>query len=85
MNISVHIERLVLDGLSITHSQRERLKAALEAELARLLSTGGLSVDLQTHGVWPRLSCGDLHLSDTDEPGQLGKRIARAVYRGIGQ
>jgi hypothetical protein len=85
MNISVHIERLILDGLSITHAQRSQLKVEIEAELASLLSSGGLSVDLQTHGAWPRIIGGTVQLEGEDEPGQLGKRIAQAVYRGIGQ
>jgi hypothetical protein len=84
MNISVHIERLFLDGLSVPHSQRARLQAAIEEELARLLADGSLAVDLRTPGMLPRLSGGTLELTGNEEPRMLGKQIAQAIYGGIG-
>jgi hypothetical protein len=83
-SITVHIERLILDGLPIAHSQRAQLKAEVEAELARLLASDGLAGDLQTHGLWPSLTGGSIELQSEVEPGRLGKQIAQAVYRGIG-
>ncbi len=85
MNISVHIERLILDGLPIAQRDRALLCAAIEEELSRLLADGSLAVDLSTSGILPRLTGGALELSGNEEPQQLGKRIARAVYGGIGQ
>lgn len=85
MSISLHIERLILDGLSVPHRQRLQLQAALEAELARLLAAEGLSIDLYTSGTLPRINAGEIHLQDGENPAQLGRRIAQAVYRGIGQ
>lgn len=85
MNISIHIERLILDGLPIAQRDRPRLQAAIEEELTRLLANGSLAVDLQTPGMLPRLSGGTLELTRDEEPRQLGKQIAQAVYRGIGQ
>ena len=38
MNINLHIERLILDGLPITRQQGPHVQAAVEAELTRLLS-----------------------------------------------
>jgi hypothetical protein len=46
MNISVHIERLVLDGLFVSHGQRPLLQAAVEAELTRLLTAATASICL---------------------------------------
>ena len=43
MNIKLHIERLVLDGLPVTRSQGPLVQAAMEAELARLMAEGGLA------------------------------------------
>ena len=85
MSIGIHIERLILDGLPIARRDRPRLQAAIEEELARLLANGSLAVDLQTPGMLPRLSGGTLELTGNEEPHLLGKRIARAIYRGIGQ
>ena len=42
-HIRVHIERLILDGLSVLHSQRSRLQTAIEEELTHLLTNGTLS------------------------------------------
>jgi hypothetical protein len=84
MNISVSIERLILDGLPIAQRDRSRLQAAIEEELSRLLAAGSLAVDLHTAGMLPRLSGGTLDLSGNEDPRLLGKRIAQAVYGGIG-
>lgn len=43
MKISVHVERLVLEGLPVSVSERPLLQAAIEAELTRLLRNGGLA------------------------------------------
>jgi hypothetical protein len=85
MNITVHIDRLILEGISLAHSQRPRLQATVEAELVRLLATNGLASNLQTHGSWPSLTAAPIELQNTNEPIQLGKQIAQAVYRGIGK
>ena len=84
MSIGIHIERLILDGLPIARRDRPRLQAAIEKELARLLANGSLAVDLQTPGMLPHLTGGTLELTGDEESRLLGKRIARAIYRGIG-
>ncbi len=42
MNINLHIERLVLDGITLSPGESPLLKAAVEAELTRLLMSGGV-------------------------------------------
>jgi len=84
MKIAVHIERLILDGVPVPQRQRPQVQVALEEELARLIAADGLGIDLQTSGVLSRISGGEIQLEDDEEPELLGKRIARAVYRGIG-
>ena len=84
MNITIHIERLILDGVSVPQRHRPQLQTAIEAELARLLSDGSLAVDLRTPGMLPRLSGGTLELTGDEEPRMLGKQIAQAIYGGIG-
>ena len=85
MNITVHIERLILDGIAVSHHHRPLVQAAMEKELARLLALDGLSIDFQQSHVQQRIQAGVLEVKDTDEPAVLGRNIARAVYRGIGQ
>ena len=45
-NIHLHIERLILDGLPIECAQGPHVQAAVEAELARLLTENGLDATL---------------------------------------
>ena len=85
MNISIHIERLILDGLPLAPSDRSHLQSAIEEELARLLTNGALAVDLRTPGMLSRLTGGTLELTGDEEPRLLGKRIAQAIYGGIGE
>jgi hypothetical protein len=83
MNINVSIERLVLEGLPISHAQGPLIGAAVETELARLLATGGLEMGLQSGGAWPSMPVSVVQLT-ASKPTQLGQQIAQAVYGGIG-
>jgi hypothetical protein len=84
MNVQLHIERLVLDGLPVTAAQGPRVKAAAEAELTRLLVEGGLSRELRG-GAIPQVRAGNLQLSPECDAVHLGKQIAQSVYGGIGK
>jgi hypothetical protein len=85
MNVDVHIERLILEGISLPPDQQPQLQAAVEAELARLLAARGLSPELATGGVVPSVAAGSLQLAGINNPAHLGTQIARAVYGGIGR
>jgi hypothetical protein len=81
-SIQLHVERLVLDGLSVSSAQGHVLVAAMEAELARLLAEQGL-----THlsaGAVPHLSAGSIQLTRDTKPAQLGNQIAGALIESIG-
>jgi di/tricarboxylate transporter len=83
MNINLHIERLVLDGINIPPGQRHLLQASMETELTRLLTNGGLAPGLVQSNVLPRLSTSGIQLTGNN-PLQLGRQIAQSVYGGIG-
>jgi hypothetical protein len=83
MNISVHIERLVLDGVAVAPGQQPRLQAALQAELSRLLAEGGLSPGLLAGGAVPAVSGESLQLTGGGDPEALGRQIARALHGGL--
>jgi hypothetical protein len=85
MNINVHIERLVLDGLYIPHRQRPHLQTEVEDELVRLLAADGLAPSFLAGGTMPGVPAGDVQLTEESDPIQLGQQIARAVYGGIGR
>ena len=84
MNISLHIDRLILDGISISHAQRPLLQAAVEAELGRLLTEGGMGAEWRSGGAAPSISTPAIQLSPEGNPTQWGHQIAQSVYRGIG-
>ncbi|MEM8674591.1 MAG: hypothetical protein AAGF83_12055 [Cyanobacteria bacterium P01_G01_bin.67] len=84
MNISVQIERLILEGVTLAPEQRALLKTSLEAELGRLLATEGLSPSLQSGGWVSSLPAPLIQLDSNSNPTQMGQQIARAVYGGLG-
>ena len=85
MNINVHIERLVLEGLELGPGQGELVRAAVVAELTRLLTAGGLGAQLQSDAALPSVRADALHLEPAGGPAQIGQQIAQAVYGGIGE
>ena len=85
MNIQLHIERLILDGVTLGPGQRVLVQAAVEAELTRLLAANGLDPTLATGGALPRVQANSIHLAAPSQPANLGNQIAGAVYSGIGQ
>jgi hypothetical protein len=84
MNIDLHIERLVLDGIDIPHHQRPALQAAVTAELTRLLTEGGLQPGLTVGGATAFARGNELQMATGENPTQMGKQIAQSVYSGIG-
>lgn len=83
MNVHVHIERLILDGLTLEGRHRASLQAAVEGELARLLEAQGLRPDLATTGTWPRLAAPAIMHSADHGADLLGHRIAGAVHTSL--
>ena len=86
MNIRLHIERVVLDGLDLSQAEAQNLHASLEAELTQLLA-GGLAPRLLSGGAYPSLAVRGLE-SGKHPPTQastLGSQVAQAVYGGIGR
>jgi hypothetical protein len=81
--VQIHIERLILDGISIPHAQRPVLQAAVAAELTRLVTEQGWSNHLQTNLAVPHLNAGAMTFSPDTPPSQMGQHIARSVYGGL--
>ena len=84
MNINLHIERLVLEGLGVARHEVPQVRAAVEAELSRLLAERGLDLGLLAGGAFARLDAGELSLPRGGGPAQLGARIAESVFGGFG-
>lgn len=85
MNVRLHIERLVLDGLPLAQAGAPHVQAAIETELARLIADGGVSADFAGQRVVPSLRGGDVRMTAGGGHGDLGRQIAGALYGGIGK
>ncbi len=85
MNINLHIERLILDGISLSPGDRPMLRAAVEGELSRLLAQDGLNSTLHSGGAFYNVGAVGIQLANDGSPALLGKQIAVAVYGGIGK
>jgi hypothetical protein len=85
MDIHLHIERLILDGIEITPEHHSVLKAAVTAELTHLLVDGGLQPGLAAGGAVRSVPTVGISQPKDGHPKQFGQAIARSVYRGIGR
>ena len=84
MNITLHIERLVLDGIPVPRTQSGRVRAAVEHELTRLLASGGLARELRSGFTAPSLRGGNMKIAKDSRPDDVGRAIARSVHGEIG-
>jgi hypothetical protein len=84
MNINVHIERIILDGVPVEPGEHRRLKTIVATELTRQLVSNGLSSELLAGRCLPTVKAGMIQLRSDKNSAQLGQRIATALYDGIG-
>jgi hypothetical protein len=84
MNIRVHIERLILDGLNVEAGDGAGVQAAVEAELEQLVTAGGLAPGLMKDAHLHSVNGGSLRVSRGQSATALGGEIARSVYGGVG-
>lgn len=84
MNITVHIERLILDGVDLPQGELPAFQTAFEAELTSLLAEGNLSPWLANGGALSNLSGGSFQM-ESGAPAPLGRQVAGAVYGGLGR
>ena len=85
MNIQVHIERLILDGVALGVGEGPRLQAAVEMELGRLLAERGIANGLASDVAVDSVRGGAVQLQPGAGGSGLGKQVAQAVYGGIGK
>lgn len=83
MNINLHIERLVLEGLPLTRAQGPLVQVAVENELARLFATNGVAPGLTSGGLRPHAAGGAVQFTKDATPRQLGTQIAQSVHEGL--
>lgn len=85
MDVNLHIERLVLDGITLSARERAVLGTAVSEELTRLITEGGLPAGLPVSGIVPSIPAGTIQLGNDHNPTWLGQQIAQAVYGGNGR
>jgi hypothetical protein len=85
MNIHVWIERLILDGINVGPGQVAKVKAAVEAELSRVLTESGAKSGLQASGAFPEVPARSIRVDEEVHPTHLGRQVAKAVYGSICQ
>jgi hypothetical protein len=81
MNVSLHIERLVLDGLPVTSSSSALLQAAVEVELGRLLASEPIA--LAASSVQTRVTGGEMQIRPGVSARELGGEIGRRVFASL--
>jgi hypothetical protein len=82
VSVRLHIDRLVLDGVDVPYASHDELRAAVEQELVRLISSGGLPRAFAMGLAVPAV--GGPAIDGAGPPRKLGAAIAGAVYGGIG-
>jgi hypothetical protein len=85
MNIQLHIERLILDGVALSAAERPRFQASVEIELGRLLAERGIAGGLENGLALDKVRGGAVQLTRDGGGTGLGKQVAQAVYGGIGR
>jgi hypothetical protein len=80
VNINVHIERLILDGLPVEACDSALVRAAVEAKLVRLLSERGIPSDLQTGVNKARILAPPLRLNSSTHAKEVGTQIGAGIY-----
>ena len=82
MNISLHIKRLILEGLPLTSNSGPQLQAAIEAELSRLLAS-----DMTLPATSPsrvRVLGNHLQIQSDNNATELGTKIGQTVFATLG-
>ena len=84
MNIVLHIERIVLDGVPLSPGGDVHVRHAIVTELSRLLGQRGLDAALLQGGALERSSAVSMPFNSSASASQLGGQVAGAVTRVIG-
>jgi hypothetical protein len=83
MRINLHIERLVLEGLSLSSGQTPLFQLAVQQELTRLLRSNGIAPGLMSGGAIPHAAGGSMQIASETSPRQMGTQIAQSVHEGL--
>lgn len=80
-NIELHIEQLMLNGFS--RRDAFYIGRAMEQELHRLISEGGIPPNFSGELHLPSLKVSDIQLRKSFSPERIGSQIAGSVHQGF--
>jgi hypothetical protein len=83
MKVNLHIERLVLDGLTLDGRDAALVQAALQAELTRLFVQNEAGATSLASAAVPNVRAAPMRMSGTETPPRLGTAIAQSVYGAV--
>lgn len=82
-SIHVQVGRLSLDGFNLPPGEDRLVRVAFEAELSRLFAGEEIPTLLRSGGARRELPGGALSISVWQNPTDLGRQIAHALYEGM--
>ena len=81
IELNIQIDQLVIEGISLTSYQQQRLKESVETELTGLFLTNGIPAGIESAA---RIKSDAIQLQgQSPTPFTLGKQIAESVYNGL--
>jgi hypothetical protein len=83
MEINLHIERLILDGLPVDRKGSEVIRAVIETELARLVAENGLAASLHSGGSVANAPAGVVQVTRDCSSKKIGEQIAESVHESL--
>jgi hypothetical protein len=83
MNVRLHIERLVMEGVELTPAEARAFQTSFEQELGRLVSESGMHPSMLAGGAVPRLLGPDVRMQSGRGGAQLGETVAQSVHGGL--
>jgi hypothetical protein len=83
MNIHIHIEHIVLDGIQLDAQERDELRLSMQSELSKLIANGTSDFSPARSMHVARRATSDVQCHDRSAE-ELGRQIAHAVYGGLG-
>jgi hypothetical protein len=83
MGIHLHIERLVLDGLSLNVREVSRFERAFRDHLTALLDANALSAALSCGGAFPRLPAATIEFPSEGAAVNAGRQTAQSLHGAL--
>jgi hypothetical protein len=80
MIINLHIDRVVVDGVSLEQGSERQMRVAVERELTALFTTRGVPSSLLGGGAVPRLSGTSMRQPKGSTPTGVGRDVAGSIY-----